>query len=121
MVARRFVLADFRHTSDGWGIFAFLGRGSMYDMPRALATQPRSANSFVALPTFSVDIGYRRMRPMRCGRGRPGSSRLCRIAASRWGAAEHPETARGVDRIGMEAELKALQRHAFGIVEPESG
>jgi hypothetical protein len=38
-------------------------------------------------------------------------------------AAEYTETARGGDRTGTggaEAELKALQRHAFGIVEPES-
>ena len=70
MTERRFVLVDFRYTSDVVGRIRLYEAGNNYDMPRGSSPCRRQP---------------------RAGRHR---------VAHRLGAAEHPKTARGADRSG---------------------
>jgi hypothetical protein len=95
MTVSRFVLVDFSYISDPLGHIRLYEAGNRYDMTRALA-HAAAKRDLIAVQ-------------------RPG----------RLGTAEHPETARGADceaeLAAAEAELKALQRHGFEVVDPESG
>jgi hypothetical protein len=70
MTERRFVLVDFRYTSDIVGHVRLCEAGNTYEMPRTLA-HAAAKRELVAVS-----------RPVN------------------WGTAEHPETARGGDRTG---------------------
>jgi hypothetical protein len=93
MTERMFVLVDFRYTSDVVGHTGLYEAGKTYDMPRALA-HAAAMRGLVALEQ-PVDWGP------------PSILRQQAVV-----------TKSEVSKA--EAELKALQRHAFGIVEPES-
>ena len=93
MTQRRFVLVDFRYTSDIVGHIRLYEAGNVYDMPRALA-HAATRRELVAAK-----------RPVQW----EPPSILTRSVLTESEVAE------------AEAELKALQRHAFGIVHPEPG
>ena len=92
MTERMFVLVDFRYTSDVVGNIRLYEAGNTYDMPRALA-HAAAMRELVALEQ-PVD-----WTP-------PSILRL-------------PEVVTESELSEAEAELKALQRHAFEIVHPE--
>ena len=87
------MLVDFGYTSDVVGHTRLYEAGKTYDMPRALA-HAAAMRELVALE-------------------RPAHWEPPSILRS-------PEVLTESEVAEAEAELKALQRHAFGIVEPES-
>jgi len=87
------VLVDFRYASDAVGHIRLYEAGKTCDMPRALA-HAAAMREVVALE-------------------RPAHWEPPSILRS-------PEVLTESEVAEAEAELKALQRHAFGIVEPES-
>jgi hypothetical protein len=90
MTERRFVLVDFRYTSDPLGHVRFYEAGNSYDMPRALA-HAAAKRELVAVE-------------------RPVGWTLPSILRP-------PEVLTESELVEAEAELKALQRHAFEIVD----
>jgi hypothetical protein len=93
MTERRFVLVDFRYTADVVGHIRLYEAGNTYDMPRALAHAAANRH-LVAL-------------------GQPLDWEAPSILRP-------PEVLTEAELAEAEAELKALQRHALGVVEPES-
>jgi hypothetical protein len=93
MTERRFALVDFRYTSDAVGHVRFYEAGNTYDIPRALA----HAAAKRELVAVSRPVDWEPPSILR-----------------------PPEVVPEPERAEAEAELKALQRHAFGIVEAES-
>jgi hypothetical protein len=89
-----FVLVDFRYTSDVLGHIRLYEAGNTYDIPRALA-HAAAKRELIALEQ-PVD-----WTP-------PSILRL-------------PEVVTESELAEAEAELKALQRHALGIVDSEIG
>ena len=94
MTVSRFVLVDFRTTSDVVGHVRLYEAGNTYGLPRALA-HAAAKRDLVAVPRPVDWDPPSILRP--------------------------PEVLTEAELAAAEAELKALQRHAFGIVEPESG
>jgi len=92
MTQRRFVLADFRYTSDVVGHIRLYEAGNTYDMPRALA----HAAAKRELVAIERPIGWEPPSIVR-----------------------PPEVLTESELAEAEAELQALQRHAFEIVHPE--
>ena len=90
MTERRFVLVDFRYTSDPLGHVRFYEAGNTYNMSRALA------HAAVKRELVAVE------RPV--GWTPPSIFRP-------------PEVLTESELVEAEAELKALQRHAFEIVD----
>ena len=93
MTERRFVLVDFRYTTDVVGHIRLYEAGNTYDMPRALAHAAAKRN-LVALEQPLDWEAPSILRP--------------------------PEVLTEAELAAAEAELKALQRHAFEVVDPES-
>jgi hypothetical protein len=91
MTERRFVLVDFRYTSDPLGHVRFYEAGNTFDMPRALA------HAAVKRELVAVERPVGWMPPSIL---RP------------------PEVLTESELVEVDAELKALQRHAFEIVDP---
>jgi hypothetical protein len=94
MTERRFVLVDFRYTTDAVGHIRLYEAGNTCDMPRALAHAAAKRN-LVALeqpPDWEAPSVLKRLEVL----------------------TEAELSAAG-------AELKVLQCHAFGIVEPGGG
>jgi hypothetical protein len=94
MAVSRFVLVDFRYTNDVIGHIRLYEAGNTYDMPRALAHA--AANRELVALERPVD-----WEP-------PSMFRA-------------PEVLTEAELVAAEAELKALQRHAFEIVDPDTG
>ena len=94
MIQRRFVLADFWYTSDVVGHIRLYEAGNTYDMPRALA-HAAAKRELVAIERPIDWEPPSILRP--------------------------PEVLTEAELAAAEAELKALQRHAFEIVNPEIG
>jgi hypothetical protein len=94
MTERRFVLVDFRYTSDAVGHVRLYEAGSTYDMPRALA-HAAAKRDLVALEQPLDWEAPSILRP--------------------------PEVLTEAELAAAGAELKTLQCHAFGIVEPGGG
>jgi hypothetical protein len=92
MTERRFVLVDFRYTTDAVGHIRLYEAGNTYDMPRALAHAAAKRN-LVALR-------------------QPPSWEAPSILRS-------PEVLTEAELAEAEAEMKALQRHEIGVIEPE--
>ena len=92
MSERRFVLVDFRYTNDVMGHVRFYEAGNTYDMPRALV----HAAAKRELVAMERPIGWEPPSIVR-----------------------PPEVLTESGLTEAEAELKALQRHAFEIVHPE--
>ena len=92
MTDRRFVHVDFRYTSDPLGHVRFYEAGNSYDMPRALA------HAAVKRELVAVE------QP--AGWTPPSILRL-------------PEVLTESELVKAEAELKALQRHALEVVDPQ--
>ena len=93
MTQRRFVLVDFRYASDVVDHIRFYESGNTYDMPRALA----HASAKRELVAIERPIDWEPPSILR-----------------------PPQVLTEAELAEAEAELQALQRHAFGIVEPES-
>jgi len=91
MTERRFVLVDFRYTSDPLGHVRFYEAGNSYDMPRALA-HAAAKRELVAVEQPA-------------GWTLPSILRL-------------PEVLTESELAKAEAELKALRRHALEVVDP---
>jgi hypothetical protein len=94
MTERRFVLVDFRYTSDAVGHIRLYEAGNTYDLPRALAHAAAKRN-LVALeqpPTWEAPSI---LRP--------------------------PEVLTEAELAEADSEMKALQRHGLGVIEPEGG
>jgi len=94
MTQRRFVLVDFTYASDVVGHIRFYESGNTYDMPRALA-HAAAKRELVAVQQPVDWEPPSILRP--------------------------PEVVTESELSKAEAELKALQRHAFEIVNPEIG
>jgi hypothetical protein len=94
MTVSRFVLVDFRYTNDVVGHIRLYEAGNSYDMPRALA------HAAVKRDLVAVE------RPVNW---EPPS------------ILRPPEVLTEAELAAAEAELKALQRHAFEIVHPQPG
>jgi hypothetical protein len=94
MTQRRFVLVDFRYTSDVMGTFALMRPATPTTMPRALAHAAANRN-LIAIQ-------------------RPADWQPPSIL-------KPPEVLTEAELTAAEAELKALQRHALEIVHPEPG
>ena len=92
MTERRFVLVDFRYTSDPLGHVRFYEAGNSYDMPRALA----HAAAKRELVAVGQPVGWTPPSILR-----------------------PPEVLTDLELVEAEAELKALQRHSFEIVDLE--
>jgi hypothetical protein len=90
MTERRFVLVDFRYTSDPLGHVRFYEAGNSYDMPRALA-HAAAKRELVAIELPAGWTPPSILRP--------------------------PEVLAESELVDADAELKALQRHAFEIVD----
>jgi hypothetical protein len=93
MTERRFVLVDFRYTSDAVGHVRLYEAGHTYDIPRALA----HAAAKRELVAVNQPVDWEPPSILR-----------------------PPEVVTEPELAEAEAELKVLQRHAFGIVEPET-
>jgi hypothetical protein len=91
MTERRFVLVDFRYTSDPLGHVRFYEAGNTYDMPRALA----HAAAKRELVAVAQPAGWTPPSILRS-----------------------PEVLAQSELVEAEVELKALQRHASEIVDP---
>jgi hypothetical protein len=94
MTQRRFVLVDFRYTSNVVGHIRLYEAGNSYDMPRALA-HAAAKRDIVAIQRPVDWEPPSILRP--------------------------PEVLTEAELAEAEAELKALQRHALEIVRPEPG
>jgi hypothetical protein len=94
MTQRRFVLVDFRYTSNVVGHIRLYEAGNTYDMPRALA-HAAAKRDIVAIQRPVDWEPPSILRP--------------------------PEVLTEAELAAAEAELKALQRHALEIVHPEPG
>jgi hypothetical protein len=94
MTERRFVLVDFRYTSDVVGHIRLYEAGNTYDMPRAIA-HAAAKRELVAVQQPADWTPLSILRP--------------------------PEVLTESELVEAEAELKALQRHALEIVGPEVG
>ena len=92
MTQRRFVLVDFRYTSDPLGHVRLYEAGNPYDMPRALA-HAAAKRELVAVEQPAGWTPPSILRP--------------------------PQVLTEMELVEAEAELKALQRHAFEIVDPQ--
>jgi hypothetical protein len=92
MTIHRFVLVDFRYTNDVVGRIRLYEAGNTHDMPRALA-HAAAKRELVAVE-------------------RPVDWEPPSIFRS-------PEVLTELELTEAEAELKALQRHAFEIAHPE--
>jgi hypothetical protein len=94
MTERRSVLVDFRYTSNPLGHVRFYEAGNTYDMRRALA----HAAAKRELVAVEQPIGWTLQGILRA-----------------------PEVLTELELVEAEAELKAkaLQRHAFEIVDPQ--
>ena len=90
MTERRFVLADFRYTRDPLGHVRFYEAGNTYSMSRALA----HAAAKRELVAVERPVGWTPPSILR-----------------------PPEVLTETELVEAEAELKALQRHAFEIVD----
>ena len=90
MTERRFVLVDFRYTSDPLGHVRFYEAGNTYDMPRALA------HAAVKRELVAVEwpVGWTPPSIFR-----------------------PPEVLTEFELVEAEVELKALQRHALEVVD----
>ena len=93
MTASRFVLVDFRYASDPLGRIRLYEAGSIYDMPPALAHAAAKRDLVAAQRPIDWEPPSI-LRP--------------------------PEVLTEAELAAAEAELKALQRHAFEVVDPES-
>jgi hypothetical protein len=93
MTQCRFVLVDFRYTSDVVGHIRLYEAGNTYDMPRALA-HAAAKRELVAIERPVDWEPPSIFRP--------------------------PEVLTEAELTAAEAELKALQRHALEIVDPET-
>jgi hypothetical protein len=93
MTVSRFVLVDFRYTSDPLGHLRLYEAGNIYDMPPALAHAAAKRDLVAA------------QRPVDW---EPPS------------ILRQPEVLTEAELAAAEAELKALQQHAFEVVDPES-
>jgi hypothetical protein len=91
MTERRFVLVDFRYTSDVVGYIRLYEAGNTYDMPRALA-HAAAKRELIAVGQPVDWTPPSILRPS--------------------------EVLTEAELAAAEAELKALQRHAFEIVDP---
>ena len=91
MTERRFVLVDFRYASEPLGHVRFYEAGNSYDMPRVLA-HAAAKRQLVAVEQPAGWTPPSILRP--------------------------PEVLTELELVKAEAELKALQRHAFEIVDP---
>ena len=94
MTERQFVLVDFRYTTDAVGHVRLYEAGNTYDVPRALA-HAAAKRELVAVERPVDWEPPSILRP--------------------------PEVLTEAQLVTAEAELKALQRHAFEIVHPEPG
>jgi len=94
MTERQFVLVDFRYTTDAVGHVRLYEAGNTYDVPRALA-HAAAKRELVAVERPVDWEPPSILRP--------------------------PEVLTEAQLVTSEAELKALQRHAFEIVHPEPG
>jgi hypothetical protein len=94
MTERRFVLVDFRYTSDVVGHIRLYEAGNTYDMPRAIA-HAAAKRELVAVQQPADWTPLSILRP--------------------------PEVLTESELVEAEAELKALRRHALEIVGPEVG
>jgi hypothetical protein len=92
MTERRFVLVDFRYASDALGHVRLYEAGNTYDMPRGLA-HAAAKHELVAVEQPEDWTPPSILRP--------------------------PEVLTESELVEAEAELKALQRHVFAIVDPE--
>jgi hypothetical protein len=92
MTERRFALFDFRYTSRVLGHVRLYEAGCTYAMPRALA-HAAAKRELVAKQRPADWIPPSILRP--------------------------PEVLTELEVVEAEGELKALQRHAFEIVDPE--
>ena len=92
MTERQFVLVDFRYTTDAVGHVRLYEAGNTYDVPRALA-HAAAKRELVAVERPVDWEPPSILRP--------------------------PEVLTEAQLVTAEAELKALQRHAFEIVHPE--
>ena len=91
MTERRFVLVDFRYTSEALGHVRFYEAGNSDDMSRALA----HAAAKRELLAVEQPVGWTPPSILR-----------------------PPEVLTESELVEAEAELKVLQRHAFEIVDP---
>jgi hypothetical protein len=94
MTERRFVLIDFRYTSDALGHIRLYEAGVTYDMRRALA-RAATKRELVA-------------------KGQPVNWTQPSILTT-------PEVLTELEVVQAEEALQALQRHAFEIVHPNIG
>ena len=94
MTERRFVLVDLRYTKNVMERIRLYEAGSTYDMPRALADAAAKRD----LVAIERPIGWEPPSIVR-----------------------PPEVLTESELTEAEAELKALQRHAFEIVNPDIG
>jgi hypothetical protein len=92
MTERRFVLVDFRYSNDAMGYVRLYEAGLTYDMRPALA-HAAAKRQFVAKRRPADWIPPSILKP--------------------------PEVLTETEVVRAEAELKALQRHAFEIVKSE--
>jgi hypothetical protein len=92
MTVTRFVLVDFRYASDVVGHIRLYEAGNTYDLPRALA-HAAAKRQLVAVERPVDWEPPSILRP--------------------------PEVVTEAELAEAEAQLKALQRHAFEIVHPE--
>jgi hypothetical protein len=92
MTERRVVLVDFRYTSEVVGHIRLYEAGNTYDVPRALANAA-AKRDIVAIQRPVDWEPPSILRP--------------------------PEVLTEAELAAAEAELKALQRHAFEIIRPE--
>jgi hypothetical protein len=92
MTERRFVLVDFRYTSEPLGHVRFYEAGNSYDMSRALA----HAAAKRELVAVAQPVGWTPPSILRS-----------------------PEVLTGAELVEAEVELKALQRHALENVDPQ--
>ena len=93
MTVSRFVLVDFRYTSDPLGHIRLYEAGNTYDMPQALA-HAAAKRDLVAVQRPVDWEPPSILRP--------------------------PEVLTEAELAAAEAELKAVQRHAFEVVDPGS-
>jgi hypothetical protein len=93
MTVSRFVLVDFRYMSDPLGHLRLYEAGNIYDMPPALAHAAAKRDLVAAQRPVDWEPPST-LRP--------------------------PEVLTEAELAAAEAELKALQRHAFEVVDPES-
>jgi hypothetical protein len=94
MTERRFVLVDFRYTTDVVGHIRLYEAGSTYDMPRALAHAAAKRNLVAIEQPLEWDAPSI-LRPL--------------------------EVLTEAELAEAEAEMRVLQRHGLRVIEPEGG